>query len=69
MSTVREKHEVSFETFDLLVELDDDGNCRIFFGLGGKNLLAMEWDDLREVIDFVARHGLGMAVPELVESS
>lgn len=54
-----EKHELSFDTFKIVVFVDKDDNVSVDFhepieqGL----LLSMSWDDLREVLDFVGIHG------------
>lgn len=67
MSDIVETHEWSTEEFDLRVSLDTDGNVRVSFHLGEDQLLAMDWDTMREVIDFIGKHGLGMRVPMFVE--
>jgi hypothetical protein len=62
-----EKHEKSFEEFDLRVEINDEGDVWITFHDSTKMLLGMTWDDLREVLDFAATHGLKMTNPYVVE--
>jgi hypothetical protein len=63
----RRKHELGFEDFDLRVEREDDGEIWISFHCSGKCVLTMTWEDLREVVDFAAVHGLGMQAPYIVE--
>jgi hypothetical protein len=65
---VSEKHERSFEHFDLKVLVNDDGESEIVFVFPERySSLSMVWDDLREVVDFVAKHALGMETPMVVE--
>lgn len=68
-----EKHVWNAEEFDLEVLLDEEGRVTVDFygpatGIGPRDLLVtMPWDEFREVIDFVCKHGLGMDAPYVVE--
>ena len=63
-----EKHSKSFEYFDLHVDVTDEGDVRIELAFPEPfSTLALHWDDLREMLDFAAVHGLGMKEPYVVE--
>lgn len=64
-----ERHSDSFDYFDLNVDVTDDGDVKIEFVAVDKGVgrIAMEWDTLREVLDFVGKHGLSMKEPYFVE--
>lgn len=64
-----EKHTMSFDYFDLTVEVSDDGDIEVEFTAveAGAGRLRMPWDTFREVIDFTARHGMGINQPYVVE--
>jgi hypothetical protein len=70
-----EKHLQSFDYFDLVVDVSNEGNVSVALhdldtdgGPGaGKRLLLMPWDEFRDVIEFVGIHGLGMTNPYVVE--
>jgi len=63
-----EKHTWASDYFDLDVEVTDEGDVGITFRFPeAVESIAMEWDDLREVIEFVGKHGLAMKEPYLVE--
>jgi len=72
MGRVTEKHVWNAEEFDLEVLIDDDGGVTVDFyapssDIGPRSLLVtMPWDEFREVIDFVCKHGLGMDDPYVV---
>ena len=57
-----ERHTTSFEYFDLAVEVSDDGDVTVELTAAGDGVghIKMDWDDLREVIDFAGVHGLKM---------
>lgn len=60
-----DKHSTSFDYFDLNVEVTDEGSVNIEFVSVEKGVgrIAMEWDTLREVIEFVGKHGLDIDNP------
>lgn len=61
-------HRTDFTDFDLEVTVNDDGDVLIDFRHpDGEHHIRMEWDTLREVIDFVGVHGLAMKEPYFVE--
>lgn len=64
-----ETHSITFEHFDLTVEVSDEGTVEIWLvaTTRGAGSIRMEWDTLCEVIDFAAVHGLGMKKPNIVE--
>lgn len=64
---IREKHELGFADFDVRVEVEEKGAVWISFHDSTQCLLTMQWHDLREVVDFAARHGLRMDAPYIVE--
>jgi hypothetical protein len=57
-----DRHTTSFDYFDLTVDVTDDGSVEVEFAAADKGVgrIRMSWDDLREVIDFVGKHGLNM---------
>lgn len=63
-----ERHTLSFEEFDLVVDVSPEGNVFIKFRSPASGLeLDMTWDDLREAVAFAAVHGLQMHEPYVVE--
>jgi hypothetical protein len=63
-----EKHECSFEEFDVRVQVEADGACWVSFRAGGYTMLTLSLDDFREVLNFAAIHGpLRMTRPYVVE--
>lgn len=67
MSDIVETHEWATEEFNLRVEITEDGDVEISFHDRTKCVLSMDWDTMREAIDFIGKHGLGMRVPMFVE--
>jgi hypothetical protein len=65
-----EEHVKAFEEFDLHVQTTNEGES--FYTLRfpeATKTLALHWDDIRELLDFAAVHGLGMKDPWVVEST
>ena len=54
-----EHHSRSFEYFDLHVEVTDDGDVMVELRFPeAVPSIGLPWDELHEVLDFVAIHGL-----------
>lgn len=64
-----ESHTVSFEEFDLIIDVTAEGRVEVKFHdcADGDLLVGMDFDTFREVIDAVGRFGMGMKEPYLVE--
>jgi hypothetical protein len=60
-----ERHTTSFDYFDLRVDVADDGTVRVEFSAADEGLgrISMDWDDLREALDFIGKHGLALDNP------
>ncbi len=49
-----------FDYFNLKVVVDEGAVYIKFFGVDDQELLAMSFDEFRQVIEFVSKYGLGM---------
>lgn len=58
-----EKHELSFDGFDLRVNVSDEGTVEVSFHEGGKCVFSCDWDTLRECLEFIGTHGLKVDNP------
>lgn len=59
-----EKHSTEIEGVSVRVDVLDEGDVSVAFQQGA---VSFSWDGLREVLDFAAKHGLGMQNPYVVE--
>jgi hypothetical protein len=64
---MNERHEKAFGQFDMRLSVEADGDMWISFCIDNKCVLTMTWEELREILDFAAVHGLKMQQPYLVE--
>ena len=51
-----ERHELSFEDFDMRVSVESDGGVWVSFHENGKCVFTISTLDLRDVVAFVERH-------------
>lgn len=58
-----EKHELSFDGWDLRVNVNDDGDVDVSFHEAGKCVFSCDWDTIREAIEFIGTHGLKIDNP------
>lgn len=60
-----DKHTTSFDYFDLIVDVADDGQVEVEFIAvdRGAGRIRMQWDTLREALDFIGEHGLKIQNP------
>lgn len=66
--TVVQTHELKFDPCDVVVTVSDEGSVWVELkGPGPDNSIGMDWDDFREILDFVCVHGLAMKNPCVVE--
>jgi hypothetical protein len=57
-------HRLDFEEFNLDVTVSNDGEVFIsFISPGGLSQIDMAWDELREAVYFVGKHGLNIDNP------